>query len=219
MKVSVFYTVLTLVNLIAFAVGVVLLPGSVAVHFDGNLAADRLGSAWVYVAFPAAAALISAGVWITALRKKSVVTALLCTLGGVLSCMGWTFFSLAAQGTELGMSAVFPFSLVSVLPIGLILTGFGFFLVCSRETVARSRAFRAISALRDDPARMRVLRVSGIALCSAGLLSSATAVVLGCIPVLPRLDLIAAIVMLATLLIALAVIFASILSAAKRTQD
>ena len=58
LKTAILYTALSLVSLIAFAVGILFLPEEVAIHFNFEGVCDRMGSPWVYISLPAAAALI-----------------------------------------------------------------------------------------------------------------------------------------------------------------
>ena len=122
------YTVLSLFNLICFVGGVLVLPSEVPIHFDG-LTADAVGSPWVFVALPAAAALISAAIWTASLMKRSKTrTVLLCCLsavGAALAVLGWVFFALISSGVSAGETATFPIALCIILPLCFVAIFFG----------------------------------------------------------------------------------------------
>lgn len=105
MKRVVLYTLISVLNLIVFAIAAAFLPAQVAVHFTGG-AAERFVSPWVLLAFPAAAAMISLAGFAAELRMKSArrtyLLLALFALGGVLSLLGWRALALAAQGASYG---------------------------------------------------------------------------------------------------------------------
>ena len=85
MRAAILYTVVSLVNLIAFAVGILFLPAQVPIHFNAALTADAMGSPWVYLSLPGAAALISAGIWAALFQKKNrAVTVGVLTVAGIV---------------------------------------------------------------------------------------------------------------------------------------
>ena len=69
-KTAILYTVLSLLSLLAFTVGILFLPEEVAVHFNYEGVCDRMGSPWVYISLPAAAALVSGGLFAAALKEN-----------------------------------------------------------------------------------------------------------------------------------------------------
>ena len=60
-KTAILYTVLSLLSLIGFAIGILFLPEEVAVHFNYEGVCDRMGSPWVYISLPAARRSFRAG--------------------------------------------------------------------------------------------------------------------------------------------------------------
>ena len=121
-------TLYTVLYLICFVGGVLVLPSEVPIHFDG-LTADAVGSPWVFVALPAAAALISAAIWTASLMKRSKTrTVLLCCLsavGAALAVLGWVFFALISSGVSAGETASFPIALCIILPLCFVAVFFG----------------------------------------------------------------------------------------------
>lgn len=105
MKSSVFYTVISLLGLVAFAAVTAVLPAQVSVHYTGGVA-DRFASPWVFLAFPAAAAMISFALFAVVARMKTprrvYVLLALFAAGGALSSLGWGFLAHAAQGAVYG---------------------------------------------------------------------------------------------------------------------
>ena len=203
MKVSILYTVLSVLNLIAFAIVVSLLPASVPVHFNGAGVVDRLGSAWEYIAFPSITALLSIGVFIIMLRMKSAnrkyFAIALALVGGLFLCMGWAFLGLAAQGAEYGEKVGFPFAAVSALPISLLLIAFG--AMMPRLEANYFLGIRTSATLKSERVWEKTHRVGGIAFIVCGAISAITAVVFSCLDVSPRLDWLALVVLLVALVV------------------
>ncbi len=145
MKSSVFYTVTSLLGLIAFAAVTAFLPAQVSVHYTGGVA-DRFASPWVFLAFPAAAAMLSFAVFAVGARMKPprrayVLLALFAT-GGVLSSLGWGFLAHAAQGAAFGdRIAVMPWLIaaLSLTTLGM-LTGYLFGALSKLPVLLSSRA-------------------------------------------------------------------------------
>ena len=204
MKTAITYTVLSLLNLIGFVVGICLLPAQVPIHFNVNMVADAIGSPWVYVALPAAAALISAAIWTTTVSKKEknrkIISGSLAGLGAVLVCIGWAFFALIASGVEAGEQVDFPFALVIVLPLSLAVLFFGNYL----PRVEQNFWFgiRIPATLRSETVWAKTHRFGGFLFFAAGLVSAISAVVFSCVG---NLAFISAIVLAATILVVTAV--------------
>ena len=202
MKSAITYTVLALVNLVAYTVGVALLPASVPIHFDVTLTADAMGSAWVYLAFPAAAALISVAVWATALsrneKNRAVLTGLLSGVGAVFACIGWIFFALFSGGVEYGEKVPFPFALAFVLPVSLLIVWLGNYL--PRVKPNRLLGIRTRATLNSEEVWAKTHRLGGVLFFCAGLLSAISAIVFSCVK--GNLDLVAVAVLIASLIVA-----------------
>ncbi len=184
MKTAIVYTVLSIVNLIAFAVGLTFLPAEVAIHFDFKGVVDGIGSPWVYVSIPAVSAVVSAGVW-AALHSKNeknakISVGLLAALGAVFAVLGWTFFALAAQGLALGEKSKFPFALVTILPLSLLFVFFGNYL--PRIKPNRWVGIRTPATLGSETVWAKTHRVGGTVMFVSGILSAICAVVFSCVP-------------------------------------
>ena len=167
----------------AFLVGVLLLPACVPIHLAG-LTVDRLGSPWTLIAFPAVSAFLAIAFFPIALRAKRGRGAALCALsavGAAFAVVGWTFFGIAAQPAVFGETVAFPYAAVSALPVGLSVAILGGFLF-EREKTGRRL---------------------GAGLIASGLLSAAVAIGFSCAAVSPRLDWIASVVLVVSVLAAL----------------
>lgn len=105
MKHSILYTVLSVLNLITFAIVVACLPKEVAVFYNAGIV-ERLGSPWVFLAFPAVTAFLALGVFVVELRAKPkrrlAFLLSLFAAGIALSALGWAYLALAAQGAGFG---------------------------------------------------------------------------------------------------------------------
>lgn len=197
MKSAITYTALSLANLIAFAIGIVLLPAAVPIHFDSGMVADLFGSPWVLISFPAAAALLTAAFWgigaPAKMKYRSVYMILFTIAGCVLAVVGWVFFVLAASGVKEGETAKFPVVLVVVLTLSLFVLTVGSILpqICSRLSSARAEVWKKASSL------------GGILLFFAGLISAILSVAISCFAF--EFAYISAIVLGAMLVISLAI--------------
>ena len=201
MKTAITYTVLSLLNLIGFVIGVCLLPAQVPIHFNVNMVADAVGSPWVYVALPAAAALISAAIWTTTVSKKErnrkIISGVLAGVGAILICMGWAFFALIASGVEVGNKVDFPIALVTVLPLSLGMLFLGNYLPRVEQNFWLGIRIRA--TLKSKTVWAKTHRFGGFLLFAAGLISAISAVVFSCVG---NLAYISFIVLVATLIAA-----------------
>lgn len=191
MTTAVLYTVLSLLNLIGFTVGVSLLPAEVPIHFDASLTADAVGSPWVFLALPGAAALISAGIWASLVQKKNrgVTVGVLTALGIALATVGWTFFALVAGGVRMGGRADFPTMLVILFPLSLLAVWLGNFLL--RLAPNRTIGIRTRATLKSDETWRRAHRFCGGLYFVAGLFAAAVALIFGTVPALGALQFIA----------------------------
>ncbi len=200
MKTTITYTVLSLVNLIAFVIGVIALPAQVPIHFNVRMVADVVGSPWVYVALPAAAAFISVALFITFFFKKVKSRALLSGLvaiGGILSVIGWIFFALAASGVQVGEKTDFPVMLSVILPLSLFVLFGG---NCLPRVGFNSRfGIRTRATRKNETVWIKTHRLGGLLFFLSGLLSAVCAIVFTCVP--GDLDFIALIVFLATVFV------------------
>lgn len=183
MFISILYTIAALADLLAFLVGVLLLPARVPIHLAG-LTVDRLGSPWTLIAFPAVSAFLAIAFFPIALRAKRGRGAALCALsavGAAFAVVGWAFFGIAAQPAVFGETVAFPYAAVSALPVGFSVAILGGFLF-EREKTGRRL---------------------GAGLIASGLLSAAVAIGFSCAAVSPRLDWIASVVLVVSVLAAL----------------
>ena len=200
MKTAITYTVLSLLNLIGFVIGICLLPAQVPIHFNINMVADAIGSPWVYVSLPAAAALISAAIWTTTVSKKEknrkIISGVLAGLGAILVCMGWAFFALIASGVEAGEQVDFPFALVTVLPFSLLMIFFGNYMPRVEQNFWLG--IRIPATLKSETVWAKTHRLGGFLFIAAGLISAISAVVLSCVG---NLAFVSVIVLVATLLL------------------
>ena len=201
LKTAILYTVLSLLSLIAFAVGIALLPQEVAVHFNFEGVVDRLGSPWVFISLPAAAALVSAGLWLTALKEfkhARVINIVLVAVGAVLAVLGWVFFAFAAMGLELGDKPGIPFAAIVLLPISILIMVLGNYMPVAKRN--KWFGLRTKATLSSDYVWEKANRFSGTLFFLAGALSGIAAILFSCL----KLDYIALIVLLALLVIVVA---------------
>ena len=209
LKTAILYTVLSLLSLIAFTVGIALLPQEVAVHFNFEGVVDRLGSPWVFISLPAAAALISAGLWLTALKEfknARIINIVLVAVGAVLAVLGWVFFAFAAMGLELGDKPGIPFAAIVLLPISILIMVLGNYMPVAKRN--KWFGLRTKATLSSDYVWEKANRFSGTLFFLAGVLSGISAILFSCL----KLDYIALIVLLALLVIVTA---ASLIYAAR----
>ncbi len=182
MKTAVIYTVISLLNLIGFLAGTLTLPAVVPIHFDLQLTADTVGSPWVFLALPAASALISAGVWAAVfsakMKRRALVAVLLSALGAVFAYLGWIFFALVSGGAGIGEKTEFPLALSIVLPLSLLLIFLGTWMPSSGPAFG----IRALAPLGSEKAWKDAGRLGGALFLAAGILSAAGAVALTCVP-------------------------------------
>ena len=203
MKTAIIYTVLSVLNLIGFAVGAALLPARVPVHFDAAGLANRFGSPWEYIAFPAVTALMTLGLWVVALgrrgKKRTILAALFCGLGAVFACLGWMFFGIISQFRP-GETMSIPFGAVTVLPCALLLVVLGNYMPRVRQNAFIG--VRTSATMKSETVWMKANRAGGYAFFAAGLVSAAAAIVFSCVDAKPRLDFISIPVFLGCILAA-----------------
>lgn len=178
------YTALSLLNLVGFAVGVSFLPAEVPIHFDASMTADALGSPWVYLALPGAAALVSIGMWATLGQKKNrkITLGILSAVGGIFATLGWAFFALAASGANVGEKTGFPLMLVIVLPLSLLFVWLGHYMPHIEPN--RVLGIRTASTRKSEEVWRKTHRLGGVLFFAAGIVSALGAVVFGCVPAL-----------------------------------
>lgn len=202
MKSAITYTVLAILNLVGYTIGVALLPSPVPIHFDVTLTADAMGSAWVYLAFPAAAALISVAVWTAALsrneKNRTILMGLMSGIGAVFACIGWIFFALFSGGVGYGEEVPFPFALTFVLPFSLFIMWLGNYM--PRVKPNRLLGIRTRATLNSEEVWTKTHRLGGVLFFCAGVLSAISAVVFSCVK--GNLDLVAVAVLIASLIVA-----------------
>ena len=161
MKSAIVYTVLSVVNLIAFAVCMCFLPAQVPVHFNWEGVCDSLGSPWLFIGLPAAAALVSAGLWASLLsrseRNGKIIVVTLSAVGAVLAYLGWLSFALAAAGTALGAKTAFPFGLAIIFGL------------------------RTPSTLKSEAVWTKTHRVGGVLFFAGGLISACASIAFSCV--------------------------------------
>ena len=198
MKTAVIYTVLSLLSLLAFTVGILFLPEEVAVHFNYEGVCDRMGSPWVYISLPAAAALVSGGLFAAALKENKnarILNICLVAAEAVLTVLGWVLFALGAQGTQLGEKLRFPFAAVILLPLAILIMVLGNYM----PVAGRNKWFglRTKETLASDYVWEKANRFSGVLLFAAGALSAASSILFSVL----GLDFVALIVTVALILI------------------
>lgn len=201
---AIVYTVLSVLNLIGYVTGVLFLPAETPIHFDGALTADAVGSPWVFVSLPAAAALISAAIWTSSLSKREknrkILIGALSAVGAVLAVIGWVFFALIAGGVQAGERANFPVVLCVVMPLSLLVVFSGVLI----RKIKRNKLLElvSVSAEKNPRASGRANRLLGILLIAAGGVSAALSAALSCLR--PQLCYLSAIVLACGVLISLA---------------
>lgn len=183
MKTAVLYTVLAVVNLIVFAVCAAFLPAQVPVHFNWEGVCDQLGSPWLFIAMPAAAALVSAGIWsgVASGKEKNgkIITTTLSVLGALLAYIGWLAFALAASGTELGAKTAFPFGLAIIFPLSVLMIFCGNYL--PRVKPNKTLGLRTPSTLRSEAVWAKTHRTGGFLFFAGGLISACASIVFSCV--------------------------------------
>ena len=197
-KTAILYTVLSLLSLLAFTVGILFLPEEVAVHFNYEGVCDRMGSPWVYISLPAAAALVSGGLFAAALKEDKnarILNICLVAAGVVLTVLGWVLFALGAQGTQLGEKLRFPFAAAILLPLAILIMVMGNYM----PVAGRNKWFglRTKETLASDYVWEKANRFSGILMFAAGALSAAASILFSVL----GLDFVALIVTVALILI------------------
>ena len=197
-KTAILYTVLSLLSLLAFTVGILFLPEEVAVHFNYEGVCDRMGSPWVYISLPAAAALVSGGLFAAALKENKnarILNICLVVVGAVLTVLGWVLFALGAQGTQLGEKLNFPFAVAILLPLAILIMVMGNYM----PVAGRNKWFglRTKETLASDYVWEKANRFSGVLLFAAGALSAAASILFSVL----GLDFAALIVTVALILI------------------
>lgn len=229
MKTAILYTVFTIINLIGFVIGVLFLPDQVPIHFNSGLTADVVGSPWVYVALPAAAALVSTAIWTASISKKlkdlskrgsarEIVIGILAGIGAILAIMGWIFFALIASGVKVGEKANFPIPLVTILPLSVLVLFFGNYLSEGKPENWLQKRIRA--KFSEEVVFMAFTRLSGILFLCAGLISAVCAIIFSCLK-FSFASLFSAIVFVACVLIAViaSLLFARRVIRFNRTQE
>lgn len=183
MKSAIVYTVLSVVNLIAFAVCMCFLPAQVPVHFNWEGVCDSLGSPWLFIGLPAAAALVSAGLWASLLsrseRNGKIIVVTLSAVGAVLAYLGWLSFALAAAGTALGAKTAFPFGLAIIFPLSVLMVFFGNYL--PRVKPNKTLGLRTPSTLKSESVWVRTHRVGGVLFFAGGLISACASIAFSCV--------------------------------------
>ena len=197
-KTAILYTVLSLLSLLAFTVGILFLPEEVAVHFNYEGVCDRMGSPWVYISLPAAAALVSGGLFAAALKENKnarILNICLVVVGAVLTVLGWVLFALGAQGTQLGEKLNFPYAAAILLPLAILIMVLGNYM----PVAGRNKWFglRTKETLASDYVWEKANRFSGVLLFAAGALSAASSILFSVL----GLDFVALIVTVALILI------------------
>lgn len=197
-KTAILYTVLSLISLIGFVVGILFLPEEVAVHFNYEGVCDRMGSPWEYISLPAAAALVSGGLFAAAWKENKnarILNICLVAAGAVFTVLGWVIFALGARGTQLGEKLRFPFSAAILLPLAVLIMVLGNYM----PVAGRNKWFglRTKETLASDYVWEKANRFSGVLLFAAGALSAAASILFSVL----GLDFVALIVTVALILI------------------
>lgn len=195
MKTAVVYTVLSLCNFIGFVIGICFMPSEVPIHFDASMTADAVGSPWVYLALPGAAALISVGVWASLVQKKNraVTVGLLSAFGIILAAMGWAFFALIASGVQIGERTDFPLVLVICLPLSLLFVWLGNYM--PRIEPNRMIGIRTHATLSSEEVWRKAHRFGGYLFFAAGIFAAIVALIFGTVPALKAFQYVAVIVL------------------------
>ena len=197
-KTAILYTILSLLSLIGFAIGILFLPEEVAVHFNYEGVCDRMGSPWEYIALPAAAALVSGGLFAAALKENKntrILNICLVAAGTVLTVLGWVIFALGARGTQLGEKLRFPFSAAILLPLAILIMVLGNYMPVAKRN--KWFGLRTKETLASDYVWEKANRFSGVLLFAAGALSAAASILFSVL----GLDFVALIVTVALILI------------------
>ena len=197
-KTAILYTVLSLLSLLAFTVGILFLPEEVAVHFNYEGVCDRMGSPWVYISLPAAAALVSGGLFAAAWKERKnarILNICLVVVGAVLTVLGWVLFALGAQGTQLGEKLNFPFAVAILLPLAILIMVMGNYMPVAKRN--KWFGLRTKETLASDYVWEKANRFSGVLLFAAGALSAAASILFSVL----GLDFVALIVTVALILI------------------
>lgn len=197
-KTAILYTVLSLLSLIGFAIGILFLPEEVAVHFNYEGVCDRMGSPWVYISLPAAAALVSGGLFAAAWKERKntrILNICLVVVGAVLTVLGWALFALGAQGTQLGEKLRFPFAVAILLPLAILIMVMGNYMPVAKRN--KWFGLRTKETLASDYVWEKANRFSGVLLFAAGALSAAASILFSVL----GLDFVALIVTVALILI------------------
>lgn len=197
-KTAILYTVLSLISLIGFVVGILFLPEEVAVHFNFEGVCDRMGSPWTYIKLPVSAVVLSGGLFLVALREyrnARIINIVLVALGAVLTVLGWALFALGAQGTQLGEKLRFPFSAAILLPLAVLIMVMGNYMPVAKRN--KWFGLRTKETLASDYVWEKANRFSGVLLFAAGALSAAASILFSVL----GLDFVALIVTVALILI------------------
>lgn len=197
-KTAILYTVLSLLSLLAFTVGILFLPEEVAVHFNYEGVCDRMGSPWVYISLPAAAALVSGGLFAAAWKERKntrILNICLVVVGAVLTVLGWALFALGAQGTQLGEKLNFPFAVAILLPLAILIMVMGNYMPVAKRN--KWFGLRTKETLASDYVWEKANRFSGVLLFAAGALSAVASILFSVL----GLDFVALIVTVALILI------------------
>ncbi len=216
MKTAIVYTVLSLVNLLAFAVGTAFLPQEVAIHYDWQGAVDALGSPWVFVALPAATACLSAGIWWAGITQKKknaeVISIVLSVLGAALAIIGWLFFVLSVQGAEMGETTKFPFAVAIGMPISLFAVVAGNYMPVLKPN--HVFGIRTRATLSNEQVWRKTHRLGGYLFFATGIIGAVSAVLFSCLPVKPNLGFVSLIILISLLLISSValIIYANVLA-------
>lgn len=198
LKTAILYTVLSLLSLIGFAIGILFLPEEVAVHFNFEGVCDRMGSPWTYIKLPVSAVVLSGGLFLVALREyrnARILNICLVVVGAVLTVLGWALFALGAQGTQLGEKLRFPFAAAILLPLAILIMVMGNYMPVSKRN--KWFGLRTKETLASDYVWEKANRFSGVLLFAAGALSAAASILFSVL----GLDFVALIVTVALILI------------------
>lgn len=179
MYAAIVYTALSVLNLIGFVAGILTLPAQTPIHFDASMTADAVGSPWVFVALPAATALISAAIWTTSLSKREgnrkIFSVCLSAVGAILAVVGWVFFALISSGVQAGQRADFPVALCIVLPLSLLFVFLG---VCLPKLIPNKSGIRSAATRKNGRVFEKANRFAGILFLITGTVSAALTVAL-----------------------------------------
>ena len=152
----------------------------------------------MYISLPAAAALVSGGLFAAALKENKnarILNICLVVVGAVLTVLGWVLFALGAQGTQLGEKLNFPFAAAILLPLAILIMVLGNYM----PVAGRNKWFglRTKETLASDYVWEKANRFSGVLLFAAGALSAAASILFSVL----GLDFVALIVTVALILI------------------